>query len=108
MGSLILSRSFNVEKWQGEDDDDDTRKADTRSHDEMDIDEVPSPANDDGEPSQDSHEDETYNNDDDDAEDSSDVAMVPMADMLNARYGSENVRLSPFSLADAHWNSCQG
>lgn len=29
--------------------------------------------------------------DDDDAEDPSNVAMVPMADMLNARYGSENV-----------------
>lgn len=28
---------------------------------------------------------------DDEDEDPSDVAMVPMADMLNARYGSENV-----------------
>ena len=29
--------------------------------------------------------------DDDDEGDPSDVAMVPMADILNARYGSENV-----------------
>ena len=29
---------------------------------------------------------------DSDEEDAGDVGMVPMADMLNARYGSENVR----------------
>jgi len=31
--------------------------------------------------------------DDDEDEDPGDVAMVPMADVLNARYGSENVVL---------------
>ena len=34
--------------------------------------------------------------DDDDVEDPSDVAMVPMADMLNARYGCENVGNNSF------------
>jgi len=35
--------------------------------------------------------DESADSDDEDVGDPSDVAMVPMADMLNARYGSENV-----------------
>ena len=35
--------------------------------------------------------DEDEEDEDDDDEDPSDVAMVPMADMLNARYESENV-----------------
>lgn len=41
-------------------------------------------------------EDNGENDDDDsdDEDDPSDVAMVPMADMLNARYGCENVRSS--------------
>lgn len=34
---------------------------------------------------------ENEDSDDEDVGDPSDVAMVPMADMLNARYGSENV-----------------
>ena len=37
-------------------------------------------------------EDEGGDSDDEDREDPSDVAMVPMADMLNARFESENVR----------------
>jgi N-lysine methyltransferase SETD6 len=32
-------------------------------------------------------------NDDDDDDDPANVAMVPLADMLNARYGCENVRV---------------
>ena len=35
---------------------------------------------------------EDEGSDDDDREDPADVAMVPMADMLNARFESENVR----------------
>ena len=42
--------------------------------------------------------DESEDSDDEDAGDPSDVAMVPMADMLNARYRSENVSVSIFSL----------
>lgn len=42
--------------------------------------------------SENGEEDDGDSEDDDD--DPSDVAMVPMADMLNARYGCENVRFS--------------
>jgi len=91
MGSRILSRSFTLGKWeregeavegpessQGIGEDIDT---------DMDVHEEPS----------ESGENIPTERDDidiDDEEDSSDIAMVPMADMLNARYGSENVRPS--------------
>ena len=51
----------------------------------MDVDEGPADA---------SQPDES---DEEDAVDPSDVAMVPMADMLNARYGSENVGISLYA-----------
>ena len=35
--------------------------------------------------------------DDEDVEDPADVAMVPMADMLNARYGCNNVSFNDYS-----------
>ena len=100
MGSRILSRSFHVERWEGGEDEDDTQ-ADTctsiTSEDRMDVDEpakgtiFPGEADclsapgvlDDG------------TEEDEDAEDPSDVAMVPMADMLNAKYKSENARNAP-------------
>lgn len=79
-GSRMLSRSFHVKKdtardvWagkpvtgdgdRGDDDDDDEAKSD-----------------------QDSDE----NEDEDEQEETSDISMVPMADMLNATYASENV-----------------
>ena len=51
----------------------------------MDVDEDPADA---------SQPDESDDSNDGDVGDPSDVAMVPMADMLNARYGSENVGTS--------------
>ena len=45
------------------------------------------------EPSHPESEDNEIVEEDSDDEDPSDVAMVPMADMLNARYGCENVGL---------------
>ncbi len=39
---------------------------------------------------------EDEDSDDEDREDPADVAMVPMADMLNARFESENVRTTTF------------
>ena len=79
MGSRILSRSFQVEALSSVDSSQTTAQEDA----EMNLDE-PSPhaLNDDD-------EDET----EDDEDDPADVAMVPLADMLNARYGCENVRL---------------
>lgn len=100
MGSRILSRCFHVEKWEGDEEDEpeeDKPGADDHdlSHDGMQVDEELSAPN---EPvvSDGSEGVEAVEEDDEDDEDPSDVAMVPMADMLNARYGSENVRHSSF------------
>lgn len=84
MGSLILSRSFQVEALSTTDSVDSSQ---TRAQEdaEMDSDE-PSPH-----ALDDNHSDETE--DGEDGEDPANVAMVPLADMLNARYGCENVRV---------------
>ena len=84
-GSQILSRSFQVERWEGEDEGEENtsiRSVGNASGD-MEVDE----------PSHLESEDNEIVEEDSDDEDPSDVAMVPMADMLNARYGCENVGL---------------
>ena len=84
MGSRILSRSFQVEALSKTDNDDSSQ---TRVEEdaEMNLDE-PSPHT-----LNDNDSDETDDGDDED--DPANVAMVPLADMLNARYGCENVRV---------------
>lgn len=98
MGSLILSRSFHVEDPEDEGDDeegDETKDQDLNEADEsnasllqaaegMDI------HNENG------HIEEEGDLDEDDEEDREEVkhiAMVPWADMLNARHGCDNARL---------------
>lgn len=88
MGSLILSRSFQVEAQPRVD----------GSH-------TPTPAHEDVEMGLDNSSSLPHGNDDtedieddvesdgDDSDDPANVAMVPMADMLNARYGCANVRV---------------
>jgi SET domain-containing protein 6 len=91
MGSRILSRSFGVEKWQSDADDDYDHEGNKSIGSSMDVDEqhpTGSEAQDDNDNAEDDDDE-----DDEDGHDSSDTAMVPMADMLNARYGTENVRL---------------
>ncbi|KAF7797564.1 hypothetical protein EIP86_008764 [Pleurotus ostreatoroseus] len=93
MGSRILSRSFTVSRWPGEDEVEATAaEQDAANSAAMDVDDQkPSdPANEANamEPTDNSGEDDDS---EDGAEDPSDVAMVPMADMLNARFESENV-----------------
>lgn len=39
-------------------------------------------------------DEENSDSDEEEMDDSSDIAMVPMADLLNAQYGSENVSVS--------------
>ena len=112
-GSQILSRSFHVERWEGDGASNEGQgqagegEANTSigsgmdvsvgnmSGDikMMDVDELSHPHPPESEGNEIVEED---SDDDDDVEDPSDVAMVPMADMLNARYGCENVRC-PFS-----------
>ena len=108
-GSRILSRSFHVEKWKPEhasedlEDEEEDHEVDVNGAGEdsaMDIDpqELPGSTSADAAPEADGaeapeglHIDDDDESDDEDREDPGDVAMVPMADMLNARFESENV-----------------
>ena len=94
MGSCILSRSFSLgdsdagEGKNGGDSDTDMTEA-------MDVDEAPSSSSRAQAPTSmidDDGIEEDDDDDDDDENDSSDVAMVPLADMLNARHGANNAR----------------
>ncbi|KAG1848214.1 SET domain-containing protein [Suillus tomentosus] len=96
-GSRILSRSFNVERWQSgieqdaehvtEEDSNENTQANTSLGSAMDVDH----SADGGEAVDEESSDR--DSDDEDIEDTSDIAMVPMADILNARYDSVNAKL---------------
>ena len=91
-GSQILSRSFQVERWEGEDEGEANTSIQSvgNTSGDMEVDE----------PSHPESEDNEIVEEDSDDEDPSDVAMVPMADMLNAKYGCENVGLLFSSLGN--------
>jgi len=86
MGSRILSRSFQVEAMSAASTDSSQTPAQEDS--EMSLDEIsPNSPNNNG-------PDEIVDDEDSDGDDDPvNVAMVPLADMLNARYGCENVRV---------------
>ena len=89
MGSRILSRSFQVEKWcpsANDEEEDGVPQA------EMDVGggHLDSAEPDEGRDNN-VEEEHVGDSDDEDDDDSGDVAMVPMADMLNARFGCNNV-----------------
>ncbi|KIJ11785.1 hypothetical protein PAXINDRAFT_101548 [Paxillus involutus ATCC 200175] len=101
-GSRILSRSFTVSRWtddgegegegdhegEGADDaEEEVPGANTSLGSAMEVDDPQQPSHEDAGSVSDSH------SEDEDEEDPSDVAMVPMADLLNARWGSENAKL---------------
>lgn len=92
MGSRILSRSFQVEQRgtsPSNEEDDCAPQA------EMDVDGgAQNSAEPDAEHSDEVEESHYDDPDDEDHQESGDVAMVPMADMLNARFGCNNVRSS--------------
>lgn len=113
MGSRILSRSFQVERWTGEHaegDDEDAEADEAGDTSAMDVDpqDMAGPSTEtivDGAPIDGSDGPEELQaevdedeDEDEEQEDPSDVAMVPMADMLNARFESENV--------STHWEVC--
>lgn len=86
MGSRILSRSFQVEPWDPPEEDGAPAEMDT----DDDAQNLPEPAE--------GHRGEVGEERDGDSDDEGhgdpdDVAMVPMADILNARYGCNNARL---------------
>jgi len=82
MGSRILSRSFTLDNLE-DDEDEDEGPGNVSSSSAMDVDgaEAGNPATSDGPEEHESDEDE----------ENSPNVMVPMADMLNARYETENV-----------------
>jgi N-lysine methyltransferase SETD6 len=81
-GSRILSRSFQVESlWTT--DSVDSSQTPAQEDVEMSLDE----------PSLHTLNDNSSDESEDDDDDPANVAMVPLADMLNARYGCENVRV---------------
>ncbi|KAG1736035.1 hypothetical protein EDB19DRAFT_1928708 [Suillus lakei] len=96
-GSRILSRSFNVERWGGEveqdaehdseEDSNEDAQANTSIGSAMDVDD----SGNGGEAVDEESSDR--DGDDEDMGDTSDIAMVPMADILNARYDSVNAKL---------------
>ena len=92
MGSRILSRSFQVEAQPRLDGSYTPVLAHENPEMGLDVSSSLPRGNDDT-------EDIDVESDDDDDDDPANVAMVPMADMLNARYGCANVRLScePFA-----------
>lgn len=95
-GSRILSRSFHVEKWEDENEpqgETSTPGSGISDSEGMDVDHSSPSAVVEGENDEDGDAGDSED-EDEDREDPSDVAMVPMADMLNARYGSENVSMS--------------
>jgi N-lysine methyltransferase SETD6 len=101
MGSRILSRSFNVEKWDSGEGEDENAAANTSRGSEMDVDAPQGSERDESA----SHHNEAEEEGGLDIDDSDDIAMVPMADMLNARYGSENVRPRGVTLYHIHLGS---
>ncbi|KAH8806828.1 SET domain-containing protein [Flagelloscypha sp. PMI_526] len=97
MGSRILSRSFHVERWEGEDQDEENENAgdvsmESRKSDVMQVDDEGPPHGVDEEADSHSNGDEGEGEEEEE-EDPSDVAMVPMADLLNARYNAGNAKL---------------
>lgn len=111
MGSRILSRSFHVEQWAGEEGEEEQNgggDADVsmESRRSMDVDrsreensaQIPHEGEEHAHEEGDGAEDGNSDSDDEDQENVEDVAMVPMADMLNARYGGENVSTPNFCL----------
>ncbi|KAH9858913.1 SET domain-containing protein [Lenzites betulinus] len=106
MGSRILSRSFQVERWtnehaEGDDEDAEADEAGDTSAMDVDPQDMAGPSTEtivdsapiDGSDGPEELQAEVDEDEDEDQEDPSDVAMVPMADMLNARFESENAKL---------------
>ncbi|KAG8734283.1 hypothetical protein FRC10_011803, partial [Ceratobasidium sp. 414] len=97
MGSRILSRSFHVEPWAGGEDDDNEEKQDPDTGESKQVAEDPDVSMESARSEKPAEEEDGTGDGDSDSDDEGekveDVAMVPMADMLNARYGGENAKL---------------
>jgi SET domain-containing protein 6 len=92
MGSRILAHSFNVEKWDSGEGEDENVAANTSCGREMDIISLQRNKGNKSTP----HHDKAEEEDGGGIDDLSNIAMVPIAYMLNVRYGLENVRTMVF------------
>ena len=90
MGSAVLSRSFHVEAYETESDDD---EAETSAQDVSMTSATSAPADGESGAAGPEGDDDIGSSDDDEDDDASVVAMVPWADMLNARPDLNNARL---------------
>ncbi|CAE6415561.1 unnamed protein product [Rhizoctonia solani] len=91
MGSRILSRSFQVEEDETDEENPDVSMESSKS---MDVDRSREEDNIPTETQEvENGQEDGGDSDSEDGEKVEDVAMVPMADMLNARYGGENAKL---------------
>ncbi|KAK7000730.1 ribosomal lysine N-methyltransferase 4 [Favolaschia claudopus] len=89
MGSRILSRSFDVETDESYDDEPGPNDAaDTSVGSAMEVDHPQEDA-----PAEDSEQTDDNPEEEGEEEEPSGVSMVPLADMLNARYGADNAKL---------------
>ncbi|KAG9100063.1 hypothetical protein FRC06_004569 [Ceratobasidium sp. 370] len=97
MGSRILSRSFHVEPWATGEDDDNAEDQDSNADERKQVTEDPDVSMESARSEQPAEQEDGASDGDSDSDDEGekveDVAMVPMADMLNARYGGENAKL---------------
>ncbi|KAG9096289.1 hypothetical protein FS749_008784 [Ceratobasidium sp. UAMH 11750] len=96
MGSRILSRSFHVEPWGEGEDDDNEEKQGSDADESKQVKEDPDVSMESARSEQPVESEDGASDgssDSDDGENVEDVAMVPMADMLNARYAGENAKL---------------
>src|SRR5271155_2982319 len=93
MGSRVLSRSFTLSKEEEEEEDDHASENDVNNSSigsAMVIDGPPSPHN--ATSAGDSPEEDNEEEGEDKEEEDTEVVMVPLADILNARYHTENVQ----------------
>jgi SET domain-containing protein 6 len=100
MGNLILSRSFTVDDQDEDEEEELEEKAHTSGDEHQDIGntslgsamDVDAPASTTNEHLE---EEESDDGDEDEETNTLEIAMVPLADILNARYQCENVRVIP-------------
>lgn len=87
MGSRVLSRSFTLSKE--EDDHENDIDSSSSMGSAMDID---GPPHNGASATDDSQEGDNQEEDEDEDEEETKVVMIPLADILNARYKTENVQ----------------
>ncbi|KAF8967820.1 hypothetical protein BDZ97DRAFT_1801404, partial [Flammula alnicola] len=95
MGSRILSRSFTLEREEVQEDEEEEKLPEETSADDIDVanTSIGSAMDVDAPSAQETHTEEHENHAHEREEVAAEVVMIPLADILNARYETENVKL---------------